>query len=243
MRDFCTFYTHYIIYRHIGDTILCIDFTLIIQHDGGRYVVLFCRAWVNYTFLLFICLYNYTFSLFSCLQNYTFLYFDYLQNYTFLYFDYSGNYTFSLFLSFEVFCRLITESGGMANLKMRGRRVEVSRGGTSERFTPKTFTVPVRPEVKAFFAMPRLKRGAKEAKLVPLCTKKGRRQKNIKRNRARGARIHLSYLYVFQGYMHFLQTLHSWGLKFDNQRGLVCRVWCTNPTQNPSLCRVLRRSV
>ena len=140
MRDFCTFYTHYIIYRHIGDTILCIDFTLIIQHDGGRNVVLFCRAWVNYTFLLFICLYNYTFSLFSCLQNYTFLYFDYLQNYTFslfsclqnytfLYFECSENYTFSLFLSFEVFCRHITESGGMAKLKTRGRRVErVAKG-------------------------------------------------------------------------------------------------------------------
>ena len=151
---------------------------------------------------------NYTFPLFSC-----------LKNYTFPYFDYSGNYTFSLFLSFEVFCRHITESGGMAKLKTRGRRVEVSRGGTSERFAPKTFTVPVRPEVKAFFAMPRLQGGAKEAKFVPLCTKKGRRRKNIKRNRARGARFHLSYLYVFQGYMHFLQTLHSWGLKFDNQKG------------------------
>ena len=151
---------------------------------------------------------NYTFPLFSCLQNYTFLYFYYLQN-----------YTFSLFLRFEVFCRHITESGGMAKLKTRGRRVEVSRGGTSERFAPKTFTVPVRPEVKAFFAMPRLQGGAKEAKFVPLCTKKGRRRKNIKRNRARGARIHLSYLYVFQGYMHFLQTLHSSGLKFDNQMG------------------------
>ena len=150
---------------------------------------------------------NYTFPLFSC-----------LKNYTFPYFDYSGNYTFSLFLSFEVFCRHITESGGMAKLKTRGRRVEVSRGGTSERFAPKTFTVPVRPEVKAFFATPGLQRGAKEAKFVPLCTQKGRRRKNIKRNRARGARIHLSYLYVFQGYMHFLQTLHSWGLKFDNQR-------------------------
>ena len=109
-------------------------------------------------------------------------------------------------------------SGGMAKLKTRGRRVEGSRGGTSERFVPKTFTVPVRPEVKAFFAMPRLQGGAKEAKFVPLCTKKGRRRKNIKRNRARGARFHLSHLYVFQGYMHFLQTLHSWGLKFDNQR-------------------------
>ena len=95
-------------------------------------------------------------------------------------------------------------------VRARGRRVEVSREGTSERFTPKTFTVPVRPEVKAFFAMPRLQGGAKEAKFVPLCTKKGRRQKNIKRNRA-SARFHLSYLYVFQGYMHFLQTLHSWG--------------------------------
>ena len=81
------------------------------------------------------------------------------------------------------------------------------------------FTVPVRPEAKAFFAMPRLQGGAKEAKFVPLCTQKGRRRKNIKRNRARGARIHLSYLYVFQGYIHFLQTLHSSVLKFDNQRG------------------------
>ena len=105
------------------------------------------------------------------------------------------------------------------------------------------FTVPVRPKVKAFFAMPRLQGGAKEAKFVPLCTKKGRQQKNIKRNRARGARFHLSYLYVFQGYMHFLQTLHSSGLKFDNQKGLVCRVWSANPTRNPTLCRVLRRSV
>ena len=156
---------------------------------------------------------NYTFPLFSC-----------LKDYTFPYFDYSGNYTFSLFLSFEVFCRHITESGGMAKLKTRGRRVEGSRGGTSERFVAKTFTVSVRPEVKAFFATPRLQGGAKEAKFVPLCTQKGRRRKNIKRNRARGARIHLSYLYVFQGYMHFLQTLHSWSLKFDNQRGLVCRV-------------------
>ena len=62
-------------------------------------------------------------------------------------------------------------------------------------------------------------RGAKEAKFMPLCTQKGRHRKNINRNRARGARIHLSYLYVFQGYMHFLQTLHSWGLKFDYQIG------------------------
>ena len=103
--------------------------------------------------------------------------------------------------------------------RARGSRVEVSRGGTSARFVTKTFTVSVRPEVKAFFATPRLQGGAKEAKFVPLCTKKGRQQKNIKRNRARGARFHLSHLYVFQGYMHFLQTLHSWGLKFDYQIG------------------------
>ena len=96
---------------------------------------------------------------------------------------------------------------------LKGREGE-RLNGSHQRF----FTMPVRPEVKAFFATPRLKRGAKEAKFVPLCTQKGRRQKNINRNRARGARIHLSYLYVFQGYMHFLQTLHSWGLKFDNQR-------------------------
>ena len=87
-----------------------------------------------------------------------------------------------------MFCRHITESGGMGKLKTRGRRVEVSRGGRSERFAPKTFTMPVRPKVKAFFAMPRLKRGAKEAKLVPLCTKKGRQQKKYKKEaRARRA--------------------------------------------------------
>ena len=99
------------------------------------------------------------------------------------------------------------------------------------------------PRSKHFSRRRDLKKGELTAKLVPLCTKKGRRRKNIKRNRAPRARFHLSYLYIFQGYMHFLQTLHSWGLKFDNQRGLVCRVWCANPTQNPSLCRVLRRSV
>ena len=62
--------------------------------------------------------------------------------------------------------------------------LNVLRRGTPERFVAKTFTVPVRPKVKAFFATPRLKRGAKEAKLVPLCTQKGRRRKNIKRKRA-----------------------------------------------------------
>ena len=97
---------------------------------------------------------------------------------------------------------------------LKGREGE-RLNGSHQRF----FTMPVRPEVKAFFATPRLKRGAKEAKFVPLCTQKGRRRKNINRNRARGARFHLSYLYVFQGYIHFLQTLHSSVLKFDNQRG------------------------
>ena len=57
------------------------------------------------------------------------------------------------------------------------------------------------------------------AKLVPWCTQKGRRQKNVKRIRAPRARIHLSHLYVFQGYIHFLQTLHSSGLRLDNHRG------------------------
>ena len=73
-------------------------------------------------------------------------------------------------------------------VRARERRVEVSRGGTSERFVPKTFTVPVRPEVKAFFATPELKRGRLTAKLVPLCTKKGRRRKKYKKEaRARRA--------------------------------------------------------
>ena len=69
--------------------------------------------------------------------------------------------------------------------RARGRRVEGSRGG--ERLNDshqRLFTVPVRPEVKAFFATPGLKRGGLIAKLVPLCTEKGRRKKNIKRNRA-----------------------------------------------------------
>ena len=122
---------------------------------------------MNYTFLLFICLQNYTFSLFSCLQNYTFLYFDYLEN-----------YTFSLFLSFEVFCRHITESGGMAKLKTRGRRVEVSREGTSERFAPKTFTVPVHPKVKVFFAMPRLQGAQRKQNLCHFARKKEDAEKN-----------------------------------------------------------------
>ena len=74
------------------------------------------------------------------------------------------------------------------------------------------------PRSKHFSRRRDLKKGELTAKLVPLCTKKGRRRKNINRNRARGARFHLSYLYVFQGYIHFFQALHSWGLKFDNQR-------------------------
>ena len=75
------------------------------------------------------------------------------------------------------------------------------------------------PRGQSIFRDAGTSRGAKEAKFVPLCTQKGRRRKNINRNRARGARFHLSHLYVFQGYMHFLQTLHSWCLKFDNQNG------------------------
>ena len=57
------------------------------------------------------------------------------------------------------------------------------------------------------------------AKYVPWCPQNGARKKIWNKLRARGARIHLSNLYVFQGYMHFLQTLHSSGLKFDNQIG------------------------
>ena len=130
--------------------------------------------------------------------------------------------------------------------KRYAREEDALKGREGERLNSshqRLFTVPVRPKVKAFFATPKLQGGAKEAKLVPLCTKKGRHRKNINRNRARGARFHLSYLYVFQGYIHLLQILHSWGLNFDNQTGLVCRVWSANPTRNPSLCRVLRRSV
>ena len=58
------------------------------------------------------------------------------------------------------------------------------------------FTVQVRPKVKAFFAMPRLQGGAKEAKFVPLCTEKGRRQKN-KKGTAREARVFTFHTYTF----------------------------------------------
>ena len=58
------------------------------------------------------------------------------------------------------------------------------------------FTVPVRPEVKAFFATPRLKRGGLIAKLVPLCTKKGRRKKK-KKGTAREARVFTFHTYTF----------------------------------------------
>ena len=105
----------------------------------------------------------------------------------------------------------------MAKLKTRRSRVEVSRGGTSERFAPKTFYDAGSSRGQSIFRDAGTSRGGLTAKFVPLCTKKGRQQKNIKRNRAQGARIHLSYLYVFQGYIHSLQTLHSSGLKFDNQ--------------------------
>ena len=68
----------------------------------------------------------------------------------------------------------------MAKLKTRGRRVEVSRGGTSERFAPKTFTVPVRPEVKAFFAMPRLKKGGAYSKTCATLHEKRKTPKKYK---------------------------------------------------------------
>ena len=143
---------------------------------------------MNYTFLLFICLQNYTFSLFSYLQNYTFLYFDYLKNYTFLYFDYLQNYTFSLFLSLEVFCRLISESGGMAKLKTRGRRVEVSRGVTSERFAPKTFYGAGSSRGQSIFRDAETSRGREGSKIcATLHTKRKTAEKYKKEPRARRA--------------------------------------------------------
>ena len=57
------------------------------------------------------------------------------------------------------------------------------------------------------------------AKLVPRCPQKGTQEKIWNRLRVRGARFHLSNLYVFQGYMHFLQILHSSGLNSDKHRG------------------------
>ena len=132
---------------------------------------------MNYTFLLFICLYNYTFSLFSCLQNYTFLYFDHLQN-----------YTFSLFLSFEEFCRHITESGGMAKLKTRGRCVEVSRGGTSERFAPKTFYGAGSSRGQSIFRDAETSRGRKGSKICATLHEKRKTPKKYKKEpRARRA--------------------------------------------------------
>ena len=120
---------------------------------------------------------NYTFPLFSC-----------LKNYTFPYFDYSGNYTFSLFLSFEVFCRHITESGGMAKLKTRGRRVEVSRGGTSERFAPKTFHGTGSSRGQSIFRDAETSRGRKGSKIcATLHEKRKTPEKYKKEPRARRA--------------------------------------------------------
>ena len=65
-------------------------------------------------------------------------------------------------------------------MKTQGRRVEVSRGGTSERFAPKTFTVPVRPEVKAFFATPGLQGGGKGSKTCATLHAKRERRKKMK---------------------------------------------------------------
>ena len=120
---------------------------------------------------------NYTFPLFSC-----------LKNYTFPYFDYSGNYTFSLFLSFEVFCRHITESGGMAKLKTRGRRVEVSRGGTSERFAPKTFYGAGSSRGQSIFRDAETSRGRKGSKICATLHEKRKAPKKYKKEpRARRA--------------------------------------------------------
>ena len=120
---------------------------------------------------------NYTFPLFSCLQNYTFLYFYYLQN-----------YTFSLFLRFEVFCRHITDSGGMAKLKTRGRRVEVSRGGTSERFAPKTFHGTGSSRGQSIFRDTRTSRGRKGSKTCATLHEKRKTPKKYKKEpRARRA--------------------------------------------------------
>ena len=120
---------------------------------------------------------NYTFPLFSCLKDYTFPYFDYLKN-----------YTFSLFLSFEVFCRLISESGGMAKLKTRGRRVEGSRGGTSERFAPKTFYGAGSPQSQSIFRDAETSRGRKGSKIcATLHEKRKTAEKYKKEPRARRA--------------------------------------------------------
>ena len=121
---------------------------------------------------------NYTFPLFSC-----------LKNYTFPYFDYSGNYTFSLFLSFEVFCRHITESGGMAKLKTRGRRVEVSRGGTSERFAPKTFHGTGSSRGQSIFRDAEISRGRKGSKICATLHTKRKTQKKYKKEPRTGRAI------------------------------------------------------
>ena len=50
--------------------------------------------------------------------------------------------------------------------------LNVLRGGTSERFVPKTFTVPVRPKVKAFFATPGLQGAGLQQNLCHFARKK-----------------------------------------------------------------------
>ena len=103
-----------------------------------------------------------------------------LKNYTFPYFDYSGNYTFSLFLSFEVFCRHITESGGMGKLKTRGSRVEVSRGGMSERFVPKTFHGAGSSQSQSIFRDAETSRGRKGSKICATLHEKRKTPKKYK---------------------------------------------------------------
>ena len=65
---------------------------------------------------------------------------------------------------------------------------------------------------------------------------------NVKDSRA--TRVFALHTYTFfKAYLHSLQILHKTYLTFENQCSYVCRVWCLNPTQNPTLCRIVLPAV
>ena len=79
-------------------------------------------------------------------------------------------------------------SGGMAKLKTRERRVEVSRGGTSERFAPKTFYGAGSPQSQSIFRDAETSRGRKGSKIcATLHGKRKTAEKYKKEPRARRA--------------------------------------------------------
>ena len=79
-------------------------------------------------------------------------------------------------------------SGGMAKLKTRGRRVEVSRGGTPEWFAPKTFYGAGSSRGQSIFRDAETSRGRKGSKICATLHEKRKTPKKYKQEpRARRA--------------------------------------------------------